>query len=31
VLSQERGLVPFCLWNLTSEAGARLYPRAEPI
>lgn len=22
-----RGLVPFCLWNLTSESGARLYPR----
>ncbi len=23
-----RGLVPFCLWNLTSESGERLYPRA---
>jgi uncharacterized radical SAM superfamily Fe-S cluster-containing enzyme len=22
-----RGLVPFCLWNLTSESGQRLYPR----
>ena len=21
------GLVPFCLWNLTSESGERLYPR----
>ena len=21
------GLVPFCLWNLTSESGRRLYPR----
>lgn len=23
-----RGLVPFCLWNLTSESGKRLYPRS---
>ncbi len=23
----EGGLVPFCLWNLTSESGRRLYPR----
>ena len=23
-----RGLVPFCLWNLTSESGRRLYPRS---
>ena len=23
----DRGLVPFCLWNLTSESGRRLYPR----
>ncbi len=23
----ERGLVPFCLWNLTSASGRRLYPR----
>lgn len=22
-----RGLIPFCLWNLTSESGERLYPR----
>lgn len=22
-----RGLVPFCLWNLTSASGRRLYPR----
>jgi len=22
-----RGLVPFCLWNLTSTSGRRLYPR----
>lgn len=22
-----RGLVPFCLWNLTSQSGRRLYPR----
>ena len=21
------GLVPFCLWNLTSASGERLYPR----
>ncbi len=31
VLVPERGLVPFCLWNLTSSTGARLYPRGEPI
>ena len=23
----ERGLVPFCLWNLTSASGRRMYPR----
>jgi 7,8-dihydro-6-hydroxymethylpterin dimethyltransferase len=23
----DRGLVPFCLWNLTSRSGRRLYPR----
>jgi uncharacterized radical SAM superfamily Fe-S cluster-containing enzyme len=23
-----RGLVPFCLWNLTGEDGTRLYPRS---
>lgn len=27
VVTEERGLVPFCLWNLTSESGRRLYPR----
>ena len=29
VLAPDRGLVPFCLWNLTSAAGERLYPRAH--
>jgi hypothetical protein len=29
VLTPDRGLVPFCLWNLTSATGARLYPRAQ--
>lgn len=29
VLVPERGLVPFCLWNLTSATGARLYQRAD--
>jgi tetraether lipid synthase len=27
VVTKERRLVPFCLWNLTSESGRRLYPR----
>lgn len=27
VVVPERGLVPFCLWNLTSASGQRLYPR----
>jgi len=27
VVTAERGLVPFCLWNLTSASGRRLYPR----
>jgi 7,8-dihydro-6-hydroxymethylpterin dimethyltransferase len=27
VVSEESGLAPFCLWNLTSETGLRLYPR----
>jgi uncharacterized radical SAM superfamily Fe-S cluster-containing enzyme len=27
VVVPSRGLVPFCLWNLTSESGRRLYPR----
>jgi 7,8-dihydro-6-hydroxymethylpterin dimethyltransferase len=27
VVTPDRGLVPFCLWNLTSESGQRLYPR----
>jgi uncharacterized radical SAM superfamily Fe-S cluster-containing enzyme len=27
VLVPDRGLVPFCLWNLTSESGHRFYPR----
>ncbi len=27
VVTEGRGLVPFCLWNLTSESGLRLYPR----
>jgi len=29
VLVPERGLVPFCLWNLTSATGTRLYPRGQ--
>ena len=31
VLVPERGLVPFCLWNLTDAAGRRLYPRVQPV
>jgi hypothetical protein len=31
VLDRERGLVPFCLWNITAEGGRRLYPRSEPV
>jgi uncharacterized radical SAM superfamily Fe-S cluster-containing enzyme len=31
VVTAERGLVPFCLWNLTGESGARLYPRGKPV
>ena len=27
VVTGEAGLVPFCLWNLTSASGERLYPR----
>jgi uncharacterized radical SAM superfamily Fe-S cluster-containing enzyme len=27
VVTPDDGLVPFCLWNLTSAAGRRLYPR----
>jgi uncharacterized radical SAM superfamily Fe-S cluster-containing enzyme len=27
VVVPDRGLVPFCLWNLTSASGRRLYPR----
>lgn len=27
VVVPNRGLVPFCLWNLTSASGRRLYPR----
>jgi len=27
VVTPERGLVSFCLWNLTSASGARYYPR----
>jgi uncharacterized radical SAM superfamily Fe-S cluster-containing enzyme len=27
VVVPERGLVPFCLWNLTSASDQRLYPR----
>ncbi len=27
VVVPNRGLVPFCLWNLTSESGRRLYTR----
>lgn len=27
VVTERSGMVPFCLWNLTSESGRRLYPR----
>jgi uncharacterized radical SAM superfamily Fe-S cluster-containing enzyme len=27
VATEDRNLVPFCLWNVTSESGTRLFPR----
>jgi 7,8-dihydro-6-hydroxymethylpterin dimethyltransferase len=27
VVTEDTGLVPFCLWNLTSDSGRRLHPR----